>query len=392
MKERAESTGLLAFSAVLGAAGFAALPYFEARQHRAATGIGRSLASVSPLWAAGGLILIVAAALLFSNRGRAAFRSAGMAAAAAVVPFAFAAAGFGARIAAAAGPETGRIGLGAGFWCAAAASYGMVDAFAPAFGDRAEAALRRAGFGAAAAALVLALTGAGDSLSIAKEFALRERTFLAEALRHGAYAFLSVAAALAAGIPLAYAASRSRFWERPVFFIANTAQAIPTLSLLGLLIVPLAAAAQRWPALRALGVRGIGWAPAGIALFLYALLPIVSNAHAGFRMVDPGALDAARGMGMRRGETLRRVELPLALPALVAGTRTALTQNLGNAVLAGLIGGGGLGSLIFLGLAQAAPDLILLGALPVAAAAFAADRLMAAAERAAEALAGRTRS
>jgi osmoprotectant transport system permease protein len=86
-------------------------------------------------------------------------------------------------------------------------------------------------------------------------------------------------------------------------------------------------------------------------------------------------------MGLRPVERLVRVELPLAFPVIVAGVRTALTQNLGNAILAGLIGGGGLGSIIFLGLAQAAPDLILLGALPVAGLALACEVLLDAAVR-----------
>jgi osmoprotectant transport system permease protein len=109
-------------------------------------------------------------------------------------------------------------------------------------------------------------------------------------------------------------------------------------------------------------------------LFLYALLPIAGNTLAGFRTVPPDAIEAARGMGMTAGQRFWRVELPLAFPVIVSGVRTALTQNIGNALLAGLIGGGGLGALIYLGLAQAAPDLILLGALSVAILALAADR------------------
>ena len=141
-------------------------------------------------------------------------------------------------------------------------------------------------------------------------------------------------------------------------------------------MLPLGALGEAVPALGALGVGGTGWAPAFIALFLYAILPVAANARAGFRAAGAEVLDAAKGLGMGEMDIFLRVEFPLALPSLTAGVRTALTQNIGNAVIAGLVGGGGLGSVIFLGLAQSAPDLILLGALPLVAAAWAADRGM----------------
>jgi osmoprotectant transport system permease protein len=125
----------------------------------------------------------------------------------------------------------------------------------------------------------------------------------------------------------------------------------------------------------------VGWAPAFVVLFLYALLPIAGNTFAALRSVAPEALDAARGMGMSRRQTFLRVQAPLALPVILAGIRTAFTANMGNAILAALVGGGGLGTLVFLGLAQAAPDLILLGALSTSALALAADRALALAFR-----------
>ncbi len=156
----------------------------------------------------------------------------------------------------------------------------------------------------------------------------------------------------------------------------SIAQVVPTLSLLGLLVAPLAALGGAVPLLGRIGVRGVGWAPALVVLFLYSLLPIAGNTLAGLRTVAPDVLDAARGMGMDRRQVFRRVEVPLALPVVLTGVRTALVQNMGNAILAALVGGGGLGTLIFLGLAQAAPDLILLGALSVSALALASDRLL----------------
>jgi len=116
---------------------------------------------------------------------------------------------------------------------------------------------------------------------------------------------------------------------------------------------------------RAIGVSGIGWAPAYVALTLYALLPIARNTLAGFEALEPAVIDAAQGMGMTRSEILRRVELPLALPVVFTGIRIALVQTIGGAVLAGLVGGGGLGSFVFLGLAEASQDLVLLGVIPI---------------------------
>ena len=97
---------------------------------------------------------------------------------------------------------------------------------------------------------------------------------------------------------------------------------------------------------------------------LYSLLPVVGNTVAGLDSVPAPVREAARGMGMTGWQRLLRVELPLGLPVLLAGLRIVLVQNIGLAVIAGLIGGGGYGSFVFQGLNQTATDLILLGALP----------------------------
>ncbi|WP_150120144.1 ABC transporter permease, partial [Sulfitobacter sp. HI0021] len=118
------------------------------------------------------------------------------------------------------------------------------------------------------------------------------------------------------------------------------------------------------PGARALGIAGIGFAPAFLALVLYSLLPVVGNTVAGLASAPPAALEAARGMGMTPLQRLFRVELPLGLPIILTGLRIVLVQNIGLAVIAGLIGGGGFGTFVFQGLNQTATDLILLGALP----------------------------
>ena len=128
--------------------------------------------------------------------------------------------------------------------------------------------------------------------------------------------------------------------------------------------------------LSSLGVRGIGTAPALIALTLYAFLPVVRNTYTGIREVPQAATEAGRGMGMSSGQILRRVELPLALPLIFEGVRASTVLCIGVATVAFLIGAGGLGTFIERGISQQVPDLILLGALPIIALALLADALL----------------
>ena len=116
---------------------------------------------------------------------------------------------------------------------------------------------------------------------------------------------------------------------------------------------------------KAIGVSGIGWAPAYLALTLYTLLPIGRNTLTGFYAVDRNIIQAAKGMGMSKSQVLMQIELPLAFPVIFTGIRIAFIQTIGGAVLAGLVGGGGMGTFVFLGLGEASPDLILLGVLPI---------------------------
>ncbi|MBL8967447.1 MAG: ABC transporter permease [Spirochaetaceae bacterium] len=395
---------LLLPAAALFSGALAFLPALELRPNRVSAGAKAGLAAAAPamtaaLAAALGLVLVLALASAYAarvgasraGRGRngAARRSAERRRAGAALFFAaplpallLAGLGAGATSRLAGMAQGARASLGAGAWLGLAAALALPSALAPAFGAGAPKARRLAALTAAATAAILAAAGLLDDLSLAREFVARRASFGAEFPRHLAYALFPTLAAFVVAAPLGRAAARSRDWERPVFLVANAAQVIPTLALLGFLVAPLAALGRDVPFFRALGVRGVGWAPASLALFLYALLPVAANARAGFRMVDPAASDAANGMGMGAAGRFFRVELPLASPALVAGLRTALAQNMGNAVLAGLVGGGGLGGILFLGLSQAAADLILLAALGVAAAAYGTDRLLAAAERA----------
>ena len=286
-----------------------------------------------------------------------------------------AAAGEAARaIAASAGPAA-RVSLGAAFWTlAACAALAVVDQLQRLRAGPALQLLTAAAIGGGFA--LLALAGTFDQLSIAREYATRHQLF-AEALgRHVALVAGSLGPALALGFPLGIAAVRVPRLQGPLFAVLNTLQTVPSIALFGLLIVPLSALAAELPSLAALGVGGIGPAPAIVALVLYALLPIVRNTAAGLAGIDRAVIEAARGMGLTAPQIFCRVELPLALPVLLAGLRIVIVQTIGLAVVAALIGAGGLGTFVFEGLGQYALDLVLLGALPAIFLALAADFLL----------------
>jgi osmoprotectant transport system permease protein len=268
-----------------------------------------------------------------------------------------------------------RISLGAAFWIlAAGAALAVVDA------------LQRLGAGPAARVLAVAAIGAGavgmalagtfDALSIVREYASRRQLFTAALLRHMALVAGSVGPAIVIGFPLGVLAARRPRMQGPLFAVLNMLQTIPSIALFGLLIVPLAALATAVPQLAELGVGGIGVAPAIVALVLYALLPVVRNTAAGFAGVDPAVIEAGRGMGLTSRQIFRQIELPLALPVLLAGLRIVTVQAIGLAVVAALIGAGGLGTFVFEGLGQYAVDLVLLGALPAIFLALAADFIL----------------
>jgi osmoprotectant transport system permease protein len=285
------------------------------------------------------------------------------------------AAGDAAASLAATAPGLARISLGAAFWVASGATaLAIIDSLQRAgsgTGERlAILAILIAGFA------IIAQTGLFDALSLAREYRTREASFGAALVRHVELVAGSVGPAVLIGLPLGVVAARRPGWQGPLFALLNLLQTIPSIALFGLLIVPLSALAVVAPPLAALGVAGIGPAPAIIALILYALLPVVRNTVAGIGGVDPAAVDAGRGMGMTGGQLFWRVQLPLASPLLLAGLRIVTVQTIGLAVVAALIGAGGLGTFVFAGLGQYAADLVLLGALPTIALALGADFLL----------------
>lgn len=225
---------------------------------------------------------------------------------------------------------------------------------------------------AAFAVGLLLRSGAWDSLSILKEYFNRADSFWNEAAKHATLALGSLVGAVIAGIPLGVLCHRVEALRAGVLNVLNIIQTIPSIALFGILIAPLSWVALNVPGAAAFGIRGIGTAPAFIALFLYSLLPVVANTVVGLAGVPRAASDAADGMGMTSRQKLFGVEFPLAFPVILTGIRIVLVQNIGLATIAALIGGGGFGVFVFQGVGQTAMDLVLLGAVPTVALAFAA--------------------
>jgi osmoprotectant transport system permease protein len=178
--------------------------------------------------------------------------------------------------------------------------------------------------------------------------------------------FVSVAIALAISLPTGVLAARYRKIYPPVTFFTGFLYSIPSLALFGILV--------------SIGV-GIGPKPVIIALVAYSLLILIRNVVAGLDSVPPETIDAARGMGLTNRQILFRVELPLALPIIVAGIRIATVTIIGIATIGAYIAAGGLGKIIFDGINQNFPTMIITGAVLATALAILADLLLLALER-----------
>lgn len=221
------------------------------------------------------------------------------------------------------------------------------------------------------------LSGEGlESLSLVREFNARPDQFAQALWMHLALAFGAVTFSAGLAFALALKMIRSPAWQRPILGAVSFLQTIPSLAVFGLLIAPLSALAAAFPFLQELGIRGIGWAPALLALIAYSLLPMVRNTYVALTDVPEDLADAARGMGMTERQVFFQLKLPLALPVIIEGVRITTIQAIGLTAVAALIGAGGFGGFIFQGLGQAAMDLVLLGALPTIALALLADALL----------------
>lgn len=354
-------------AAIAGAGSIASFAAFRA--NRIVLGEGRSILDSLPTHEAIALSVVISGAILiavFRTSLRLRFFTS-LAVLAALIVFI----GRAASYLTPEGDTLARVSPGAGFWL-------MLFAFALLAADslarlRLPPLLRLAVLGLVAAGLALVVyAGTWNDLSVLKEYANRADRFWSEAGQHILLAFGSLLIAALLGIPLGILCRRSRPLRTVSLGVLNLIQTIPSIALFGLLIAPLAWVAANVPAAAAIGISGIGAAPAMVALIAYSLLPMVANTIVGLEGVPPAATDAARGMGMTVWQRLIQVEMPLAFPVILTGIRIVLVQNIGLATVAALIGGGGFGVFVFQGIGQNAMDLVLLGAVPTVALAFAA--------------------
>jgi osmoprotectant transport system permease protein len=187
---------------------------------------------------------------------------------------------------------------------------------------------------------------------------------LQQTVQHIGLTFISLFFSILIGMPAAIVMRSNKYLSVAVLGLAGILQTIPSIALLGFMIPLL----------------GIGAKPAIVALMLYALLPIIRNTYTGINEVNPAVRDAAMGMGMTSGQILFKVELPLAMPVILAGIRTATVINVGVATLAAYIAAGGLGEFIFGGIALNNSNMMLAGAIPAALLAIFLDFLLAKAQ------------
>ncbi len=196
-------------------------------------------------------------------------------------------------------------------------------------------------------------------------FKERQDQLVSALFEHIQISFVSLLFAVIIAIPLGVYLTKKKKIAEGMIGIVAVLQTIPSLALLGLLI-PL---------------FGIGRVPAIIALVVYALLPILRNTYTGIKEIDPSLIEAAKAMGMNGRKRLLKVELPLAMPVIMAGIRTAMVLIVGTATLAALIGAGGLGDIILLGIDRNNTTLIVLGAIPAAILALVFDVLLRSLEK-----------
>lgn len=167
-------------------------------------------------------------------------------------------------------------------------------------------------------------------------------------VQHIELTLVAVALSVIIGVPLGILIARVKCTSKPVLMIANLIQAIPSLAILGFLIP----------------ILGIGGAPAILMVILYSLLPIVKNTYTGLTNINPDVLEAAKGIGMTKGQVLTKIQIPLALPVMMAGIRISAVTAVGLMTIAAFIGAGGLGELVYTGIQTVNNNMILAGAVP----------------------------
>jgi osmoprotectant transport system permease protein len=184
----------------------------------------------------------------------------------------------------------------------------------------------------------------------------------AKFVEHISLVGVAVGLAILTGVPIGIAITQNERLANGVLYTAAMVITIPSIALFGLMI----------PILSKIG-HGIGYLPAVIAVLLYSQLPIIRNTYTAINNVDPSLREAARGVGMTGLQRLRMVEIPLAIPVIMAGVRTAVVMNIGVMAIAAYIGAGGLGTLISRGISQTDHRQLIAGALAVSILAIVAD-------------------
>ena len=191
--------------------------------------------------------------------------------------------------------------------------------------------------------------------------------FWENVVTHLRLSFSALAIALVLCVPLGILAARRQRVGQAIINGANALRVVPSLAILFL----------------ALPYLGLGFRPSLVALTVLACPPILINTYAGFRAIDRAVVEAAYGMGMAGRQVLRQIELPLALPVMLAGIRLATVEVIASATLAAFIAGDGLGNFIQIGFAVRRPDIMLVGTIPIAMLALLADALLAGLQRSA---------
>lgn len=227
---------------------------------------------------------------------------------------------------------------------------------------------------------VLMKTGALDALSVVREASARQDELAQAATAHLSLASASLLLALGVSVALVMAGHHRPRLGQWTDAAVTAVQVVPSIALFGMLMAPLSMLATAWPALRSVGIGGVGAAPAILGIAAYLLLPLVSGFKAALMAAEPAVIEAARAQGMTRRQILRDIQLPLGAPLAMAALRVALVQAIGLATLAALVGAGGLGRFIFDGIGQFAADLIILGTVSIAMLALLTDGVLAAAE------------
>lgn len=179
-------------------------------------------------------------------------------------------------------------------------------------------------------------------------------TLLTLSWQHSWLVLVAVGLAIVIGVPLGILIVRERWLATPILGIATVVLTIPTIALFGLMI----------PLFSLIG-QGIGALPAITAVFLYSLLPIVRNTHTALENLPDGLREAGRGIGMTFWQRLRWVEIPMALPVIFGGIRTAVVMNVGVMAIAAVIGAGGLGQLLLDGISGSDIRMLIAGALMI---------------------------